>query len=91
MKQKQEVWRFSGPQNGRLMMVGGSNDPSAFCAGAYDSCFELFTHPLIGGISLEHYFRYTRSIRDSRWQIAREIRRQLAAHGVKVEIRRVSK
>lgn len=82
MKQP-EVWRFVGAESRRLNMVGGSEHALAFCAFAYFQSFALYDNPSIGGVSLKPVTGSSRNLSDSR--------RQLAAHGKRVEIRRVSK
>jgi hypothetical protein len=93
MKQKQEVWRFNDRHQLRTSSWGEIN----FVAHTFQKCsgagwgWYTYGEPSIGGARLAPAKGESSSLEEAKLAVAREIRRQLAAHGVKVEIRRVSK
>lgn len=85
---KQEIWRFES--NG--MLSKEPHNPFAeipACIG--DHHFTLFPGEIIGGVTLKVGSAYAENREEACRLCAREIRRQLSAHGVKVEIRRVKR
>lgn len=88
MKPKQEVWKFTGYEQSRLKL---DVDYFDFVAIAFFDYYIVFRTPRIGGVSLKQKEGHAKDLADARKKIAREIRRQLAAHNVKVEIRRVKR
>jgi len=82
MKQKQEVWRW--------VRHGDKSAPSV--AGASEVGCNCWPVPFIGGIDLLPCGKFTLDTLENNMRLASiEIRRQLAAHGIRCEIRRVKR
>jgi hypothetical protein len=86
---KQEIWRFD--ECGLLRLHRDGATPVEWVASAYNELWCVFGSPAIGGVRLMQCYGGSASIEGSKQRIVDCIKEQLAAHNVKVEIRRVKR
>jgi hypothetical protein len=93
MKRKQEVWRFNACYQLRTSTDGYLNFVAhTFPKGSIgEGEWHIYDEPHVGGVGLEAASGKASSVAEAKRDCALEIQRQLAAHGIKVEIRRVRK